>query len=52
MGSRKSTLVKSRLSKAFRSNVPIPAWKRSLPGMRDAYNHKRRNWRSNTLKIY
>lgn len=52
MGSRKSTLVKTRLSKAFRSNVEIPAWKRRLPGMRNAHNTRRRNWRSNTLKIY
>lgn len=52
MGSRKSTMVKTRLSKAFRSNVPLPTWKRRLPGMRNAYNSKRRNWRSSTLKIY
>ncbi|KAI5150166.1 large subunit ribosomal protein L39e [Enteropsectra breve] len=52
MGSRKTSLIKKRLSKAFRSNVPLPNWKRSLPGMKNAYNTKRRHWRSNTLKVY
>ena len=52
MGSRKSTLVKLRLGKAFRKNKEIPVWKRQQPGMRDQYNYKRRDWRSSTLKIY
>lgn len=52
MGSRKSTLVKRRLAKAFRSNQPVPAWKRQTVSPRDGYNLKRRNWRSTKLKIY
>ncbi|ELA41855.1 uncharacterized protein VICG_01039 [Vittaforma corneae ATCC 50505] len=52
MGSRKSTLVKRRLAKAFRMNQAVPAWKRETLSPRDGYNFKRRNWRSTKLKIY
>lgn len=52
MGSRKAALVKRRLSKAFKQNQPVPAWKREKVGQREGYNLKRRNWRSTKLKIY
>lgn len=52
MGSRKAALIKRRLSKAFKQNQPIPAWKREKMSPKDGYNFKRRNWRSTKLKIY
>lgn len=54
MGSRKSYLIKKRLTKAFVSNSTIPAWKRMLPENRrkNNRNRARRNWRTTKLKIY
>lgn len=54
MGSRKSALVKKRLTKAFIANSTYPTWKRQLPENRFKFtrNKARRNWRSSVLKIY
>lgn len=52
MGSRKSALIKRRLSKAFKQNQPVPTWKRETLPPKEQYNFKRRNWRSTKLKIY
>ncbi|ORD94899.1 ribosomal prt L39 [Enterospora canceri] len=54
MGSRKSMLVKKRLTRAFVRNSTMPTWKRLLPENRykQARNKARRNWRSTKLKIH
>nr|6ZU5_LLL Chain LLL, eL39 [Paranosema locustae] len=51
-GSRKTEIIKTRLSRALVRNRPIPVWKRRMRGNTQQYNMKRRHWRRNKLKIY
>ncbi|MDT7861405.1 MAG: 50S ribosomal protein L39e [Saccharolobus sp.] len=42
---------KLRLSKAMKSNVPIPIWVVLKTGGRVRFNPLRRSWRRNKLKV-
>ncbi|KAI5186842.1 large subunit ribosomal protein L39e [Nematocida homosporus] len=52
MTANKGGLLKRRLIRANRSNKPVPAWKRVLPGNTQHYNAKRRHYRRTKLKYH
>jgi large subunit ribosomal protein L39e len=52
MTANKSCILKRRLIAAKKSNKPIPAWKRMLPGNTQLYNTKRRHWRRTKLNYH